>query len=92
MIEHFEIGQAESNEDAYYIKACALCHLKQYQHAYEVIKVLSSKVEQVRDDVVRLNGFLVAKLNPPSYQEGVDGFDYLVNKSKKDLISVGMSF
>ena len=73
------------------MKACALCQLKQYQHAYEVIKILSSKVEQVRDDVVRLNGFLVSKLNPPFYQEGVDGFDYLISKSKNDLASVGIN-
>lgn len=70
------------------MKACALCQLKQYHNAYKVIKILSSKVEQVKDDVVRLNCFLVAKLDPPFYQEGVDGFDYLINKSKKDLASV----
>lgn len=50
--------------------------------------MLTSKIEQPRDDVVRLNGFVAAKLRPPAYQEAIDGFDFLINKSKKDFIAV----
>ena len=85
------LEQMPTNEDAFYLKACSLCQLQNYHEAYMVLKEMTSKIETPRDDAIQLNGFIIAKLTPPLYQEGVNGFDYLINKHRRDFHSVYIS-
>eukprot|EP01038_Epipyxis_sp_PR26KG_P008435 gene8435-11412_t len=74
----------ELNEDAYYIKACALSKLDMYEDAFSVLKLLSALIVDPKDSVYKLNSFVATKLIPPRFNEAIDSLDYLISRNKNN--------
>jgi tetratricopeptide (TPR) repeat protein len=85
-IYNYIIHLDESNIDGHYLLACCYSIKQQYESAFKQLSILFSVNEKARiENVIRLNGFLCMKINPPQYDEAILSFDLLVSKYPEDM-------
>ena len=76
------------NEDAYYIQSCAHAKLKNYQGAYDTLKLLMVQVEEPCSDAFRLFGCVAVNMSPKLFMEAKESFDVLVKRDNSDYDAV----
>jgi tetratricopeptide (TPR) repeat protein len=87
------INLDESNIDGHYLLACCYTSKQQYESAFKQLSILFSVNGSAQiENVIRLNGFLCTKINPPQYDEAVLSFDLLVSKYPEDMNAVILMF
>ena len=75
----------------YYIKACALIKLnRDYEAAYDTLKMMMIQLEEPSDDSFRLFGCIAVKMRPKLFMEAVDSFDVLIRRNAKDFDAVSV--
>ncbi len=76
------------NEEAYYIQSCSHAKLKNYDEAYQTLKLLMIQVEEPASDAFRLFGFVAVQMTPKLFEEAKDSFDVLVRRDNSDYDAV----
>lgn len=61
---------------------------KDYEAAYDTLKMMMIQLEEPRDDSFRLFGYIAVKMQPKLVMEAVDSFDVLIRRNPKDFDAV----